>query len=98
FRGLGIRVPCLIISPYARQGYVSHYRYEFGTILNLIEQAFNLPPLGAEKDGYTDIRAGGMDNVFDFTKGPRPFVPIQAKYPTSAFLSEPPSDDAVDTQ
>ncbi|MBV9700315.1 MAG: hypothetical protein JO078_09345 [Candidatus Eremiobacteraeota bacterium] len=98
FRGLGIRVPCLVISPYARKGYVSHYRYEFGTILNLIEQAFNLPPLGPEKDGYTDVRAGGMDKVFDFTKGPRPFVPIKAKYPTSAFLHEPPSNEPVDTQ
>ncbi|MBV8197959.1 MAG: hypothetical protein JO263_07475 [Candidatus Eremiobacteraeota bacterium] len=98
FRGLGIRVPCLIVSPYARQGYVSHYRYEFGTILNLIEQAFKLPPLGPEKDGYTDVRAGGMDKVFDFTKGPRPFVPIKAKYPASAFLNEAPSNDPVDTQ
>ncbi len=98
FRGLGIRVPCLIISPYARKGYVSHLRYEFGSILNLIEQAFNLPPLGAEKDGYTDVRAGGMDNVFDFTKAPRVFVPIKAKYPMSDFLNEPPSNEPVDTQ
>ncbi len=43
FRGLGIRVPCLIISPYAKQGVVSHTQYEYASILKFIEQAFNLP-------------------------------------------------------
>ena len=50
YRGLGIRVPCLIISPYAREtsssqpGYISHTQYEYGSILKFIEEAFNLPP------------------------------------------------------
>ena len=41
--GLGMRVPVLIVSPYARRGYVSHTRYEYGSILKFIEQAFDLP-------------------------------------------------------
>ena len=35
YRGLGIRVPCLIISPYARKNYVSHTTYEFGSVLEI---------------------------------------------------------------
>jgi len=50
YRGLGIRVPCLIISPYAKEtspsqpGYVSHTQYEYGSILKFIEEAFQPAP------------------------------------------------------
>jgi phospholipase C len=103
YRGLGIRVPCLIISPYAResksqQGYVSHTRYEYGSIMKFIEQTFNLPYIGKASEGYTDQRANSLDNSFDFTQSPRPFTPIKTKYPMSHFRSEPPSDEPVDTE
>jgi phospholipase C len=32
FDGLGFRVPLLVISPYAKRGYVSHVQYEHGSI------------------------------------------------------------------
>jgi phospholipase C len=98
FRGLGIRVPCLIISPYAKRGYVSHTQYEYGSILKFIEQAFNLPPLGPTDEGYTDTRATSIDDSFDFTQKPRRFKPIPEKYSESYFLNEPPSDAPVDTE
>ncbi|MGC1380700.1 MAG: alkaline phosphatase family protein [Candidatus Baltobacteraceae bacterium] len=103
YRGLGIRVPCLIISPYAKQGpsgpgYVSHTQYEFGSILKFIEEAYNLPYVGPQSKGYTDERANSLDDSFDFTQQPRPFVPIGSKYPLSHFLHEPPSHRPVDTQ
>jgi phospholipase C len=104
FRGLGIRVPCLIISPYSREtsashpGYVSHTQYEFGSILRFIEEVYNLPYIGPEDKGYTDERAATLDDSFDFTQSPRPFVPIQTKYPMSRFLHEPPSNEPVDTE
>jgi len=98
FRGLGIRVPCLIISAYAKQGYVSHTRYEDGSILRFMEQAFHLPPLGPTADGYTDTRAQSIADSFDFTQSPRPFRPIRARYPIERFLREPPSDEPVDDQ
>jgi phospholipase C len=104
FRGLGIRVPCLIISPYSREtsasqpGYVSHTQYEFGSILRFTEETFNLPYIGPEDKGYTDERAAPLDDSFDFTQPPRPFVPIQPKYPLSRFLHEPPSNEQVDTE
>ncbi len=68
--GLGIRVPCLIISPYAKQGYVSHVQYEYGSILRFIEEVFGLPPgaIGPQSQGYTDGRAASLDDAFDFTQ------------------------------
>ncbi len=98
FRGLGIRVPCLIISPYARKGYVSHTQYEYASTLKFIERAFNLPHVGATLAGYTDARANALDDSFDFTQKPRPFVPIQSKYGTADFLRELPSNEPVDTE
>jgi phospholipase C len=98
FRGLGIRVPCLIISPYAKRGYVSHTTYEFASILKFIEETFGLPSIGAPADGYTDTRANSPADSFNFSQKPRPFVPIAAKYNLENFLAEPPSNDSVDTE
>jgi phospholipase C len=100
YRGLGIRVPCLIISPYAKQGYVSHVQYEDGSILRFIEEVYGLPPgsIGPTSKGYTDGRANSLDDAFDFTQSPRPFYPIGSKYPMSRFLHEQPSYGPVDTE
>ena len=98
FRGLGIRVPCLIISPYAKQGFVAHTRYEDGSFLKFIEQAFHLPPLGPTEDGYTDTRANSLSDSFDFTKPPRAFKRIPSRYPIERFLREPPSNEPVDDE
>jgi phospholipase C len=91
FVGLGIRVPCLIISPYAKKGYVSHTQYEFGSVLKFVEQTFGLGPIGNPAFGYTDTRATSLVDSFDFTRKPSAFVKIPAKYPVSYFLHERPS-------
>jgi phospholipase C len=99
FRGLGIRVPCLIVSPYAKRGYVSHTRYEFGSVLKFIEQAFNLPALGPTSEGYTDTRANSLVDSFDFTQAARAFKPIPIPSPYARYIrSEPPSNEPVDTE
>jgi phospholipase C len=72
--GLGFRVPLIVISPYAKHGYVSHAQHEFGSILRFAEEAFGLPSLG-----QTDARADGLADCFDFTQVPRPFEPIPYK-------------------
>ncbi len=102
FRGLGIRVPCIIISPYARvakgarSGYVSHTQYEFGSILKFVEEVFSLQPIGSPASGYTDTRAASLLDSFDFTQAPRRFSPIPARYSASRFLNERPSFVAPD--
>jgi phospholipase C len=100
YRGLGIRVPCLIISPYAKRGYVSHVQYEYGSILRFIEEVYGLPggSIGSTSQGYTDGRAAGLDDAFNFRQKARKFEKIRSKYSTGDFLREPPSSTPVDTQ
>jgi phospholipase C len=61
--GLGFRVPLIVISPYAKQGYVSHVNHEFGSILRFTEEVFNLGSLGG-----VDARSDDLRDMFDFTK------------------------------
>jgi phospholipase C len=100
YRGLGIRVPCLIISPYAKQGYVDSTQYEYGSILRFIEEVYGLPAgsIGPTSEGYTDGRATSLDDAFDFAAQPRQFEKIPSKYPAPYFVHEPPSNEPVDTQ
>ena len=58
--GLGFRVPMIVVSPYAKRGYVSHTQYKFGSILKFIEENWNLGSLGS-----TDQRANSIGDVFD---------------------------------
>ena len=96
FRGLAIRVPCLIISPYV-QPHVSHTVYEFGSILKFVEQVFTLPGLGTVSAGYTDARANSLVDSFNFTIAPRAFKVIPAPYPPSFFINAAPSLRPPDT-
>ena len=93
YQGLGFRVPMLVISPYAKKGYVSHTQYEFGSILKFVENTFQLGSL------YTsDVRATSIADCFDFTQPPRKFVPISAKLPEAYFQNELPSNEPVDDE
>jgi phospholipase C len=96
WKGNGIRVPCLVISPYAKKGYVDHNQYEFASILKFAEQTFKLQRLGDPSFGYTDTRASALTDAFDFTQKPRTFVTIHAKYPSSHFMMKAPSMRAPD--
>jgi len=96
WRGLGIRVPAIVISPYAKKAYVSHTQYEFSSILKLAEETFDLGAIGPASAGYTDTRAPSMLDAFDFTQKPRPFVKIPSKYPASHFIERAPSMVAPD--
>jgi phospholipase C len=80
--GYGIRVPALVISPYARKGYVDHQTLSFDAYLKLIEDRF----LGGERldpdtlsrpDSRKVVREaldvlGDLAGSFDFTQEPRP--------------------------
>jgi phospholipase C len=59
--GFGPRVPLLIVSPYARPGYVSHTPYEFSSLLHFAEVRFNLAPL-TDRDRV----ANDLQDSFDF--------------------------------
>jgi len=61
--GPGTRVPAIIISPYAKRGFVDHSEYETVSILKFIETRWHLKPLGTR-----DARADGLNNAFDFNQ------------------------------
>jgi phospholipase C len=79
--GYGFRVPALVISPYARKGYVDHQTLSFDAYLTFIEDDF----LGGQRldpttDGRPDARPRVRENVralgnllsdFDFSQKPR---------------------------
>ena len=72
FDGLGFRVPLIVISPYAKRGYVSHVQYEHGSLLRFAEDTFGLPRLAA-----SDARANSpADDCLDFSQPPRAFKPF----------------------
>jgi len=85
----GFRVPLIVVSPYAKKGYVSHTMHDFGSLLRFTEEAFHLPSLG-----HADSRADDLSDCFDFTQTPTPFQPFVTKYDASYFLNDtrPPLD------
>ncbi len=75
--GPGSRVPALIISPYAKKGYVDHTVMDTTSILAFIENRYGLAPLGT-REGQT----GNMLSAFDFSQNPNA-PPAQAGGPAS---------------
>jgi phospholipase C len=79
--GYGLRVPGIVISPYARHGYIDHHTYSFDAYLKFIEDDFlageRLDPLtDGRPDPRPDVRedARALGNLvadFDFSQQPR---------------------------
>jgi phospholipase C len=79
--GYGLRVPSLVISPYAKKGYIDHQTLSFDAYLKFIEDDFlNGQRLDPKTDGRPDPRPdvretasqlGDLINAFDFTQAPR---------------------------
>jgi phospholipase C len=63
--GLGMRVPLIVISPYAKAGYISHQQGEFASFDKFIEEDFGLPNLG-QRDALAST--SDLMDFFDFTQ------------------------------
>jgi phospholipase C len=63
--GPGSRVPTLIISPYAKKGFVDHTVMDTSSVLAFIENRYGLEPLG-DRDRMTS----NMLSAFDFSQQP----------------------------
>jgi phospholipase C len=85
YDGLGMRVPLLVISAYAKTGYVSHRQYESGSIVKFIEDQFGLPRIAAADTRATSPQA----DCFDFKQKPRPYQPISASLSKTQILAQP---------
>jgi len=79
--GYGLRVPALVISPYARKGYIDHQTLSFDAYLKFIEDDFlHGQRLNPKNDGRPDRRPdvresvailGNLANDFNFNQTPR---------------------------
>jgi phospholipase C len=67
--GYGFRVPTLLVSPYARKGFVDHVTMDYTSALKFIEENWGVAPLADR-----DRRANSIASAFDFTQAPRPPV------------------------
>ena len=59
--GPGTRVPAIIVSPFAKSGYIDHTQYETLSILSFIEKRWGLNPLNDR-----DKNANPLSNAFTF--------------------------------
>jgi phospholipase C len=94
--GYGLRVPGLVISPYAKKGSIDHQTLSFDAYLKFIEDDFlNGQRLDPKTDGRPDPRPTVRENVsilgnlvedFDFTQSPRPPV-ILPVHPAPGLVS-----------
>jgi phospholipase C len=64
--GYGFRVPALLVSPYARRGYIESTQLDFTSVLKFIEENWDIEPL-AERDAA----AQSIVTAFDFSQPPR---------------------------
>ena len=79
--GYGLRVPGLVISPYAKKGYIDHQTLSFDAYLKFIEDNFmGGQRLDPKTDGRPDPRPtvrenvvilGNLMNDFDFSQSPQ---------------------------
>jgi phospholipase C len=85
----GFRVPLIVVSPYAKAGYVSHVTHDFGSILKYVETNFGLGSLG-----YADADADDLSDCFDYSQTPLTFHTIAAPLNARHFLEDtgPPTD------
>ena len=89
--GYGLRVPGLVISPYARQGYIDHQTLSFDAYVKFIEDDFlGGQRLDPQNDGRPDPRPdvrenvsvlGDLRNDFDFSQQPQPPIILPANPP-----------------
>jgi phospholipase C len=68
----GIRVPMVIVSPYARPRFVDHTTATLASMLAFVEQTFGLPALPGGSDGGAYAYA----KAFNLAQAPLPPVPL----------------------
>lgn len=93
--GYGLRVPGMVISPYAKRGYIDHQTLSFDAYVKFIEDVFlGSQRLNPQTDGRPDPRPdvregasqlGDLSADFDFTQAPRGSL-ILPVHPATALI------------
>jgi len=87
--GPGFRVPVIVVSPYAKHGYISHTVHETAGFLTFIENNFGLSSLGTR-----DTNADDFSDCFDFTQTVTPYTQIKTKVSVETLIHEKPTGPA----
>jgi phospholipase C len=97
--GYGLRVPGIVISPYAKKGYIDHQTLSFDAYDKFIEDDFlNGQRIDPRTDGRPDPRPdvrederilGNLTEDFNFNQPPRPPAPILPVHPTTTLTGTP---------
>ena len=105
--GYGLRVPGLVISPYAKRGYIDHQTLSFDAYLKFIEDIFlggqRLDPkTDGRPDSRPDVREndprlGGLERDFDFSQPPQAPL-VLPLYPGSQATSTVSTTVAIKTE
>src|SRR5438445_5233176 len=88
--GLGIRVPMVIVSPYAKRGFTDSNIASYASLLAFIEHTFGLQPLSK-----TNAAAYDFSNSFDFSTPQLTTILMMQQYETDKnlqYLTEHPTD------
>jgi acid phosphatase len=66
--GPGLRVPAIIVSPFAKRGYVDHTQYDTTSIARFLTHRFNLPTLPGIAARDASLKAAGSKPMGDLTR------------------------------
>ena len=75
YRQRGFRIPCILVSPFARRGHVAHGVYDHTSILKLLEWRFGLEPM-TTRDATANNLAGALDFTRRNLHAPRITAPV----------------------
>jgi hypothetical protein len=103
--GYGLRVPGIVISPYARKGFVDHQQLSHDAYLKFIEDVFLEgarlnPATDGRPDSRPDVREespalGTLARDFNFNQAPQPPM-LLPTHPQPGPASEPPATEVKD--
>ncbi len=71
--GYGFRVPAMLVSAYAKKGFIDSTQLDYTSALKFIQENWGLEPMAKR-----DAKANSISNAFDFDAPPRPaeIVPL----------------------
>ncbi len=93
YDGLGLRLPMLVVSAYAKKGKIDHTAFEHGSILKFVEDTFGLPRLA-----QSDTRANSPVDAFNFNKPPRKFQVVPSEHDIKWFMHQAPDYRSPDSE
>jgi phospholipase C len=84
--GYGARVPGLLVSPYAKKGYIDSTTLDFTSVLKFIETNWSVASLSTR-----DAKASNFLEAFDFTQTPRQATLLSMTYGVASAPNKAPS-------